>query len=179
MYRSNIQNSKLKKGVLPKKQTRDIKPAQGTIDTSGLDSSDFAESTMTQFVSGHNGRDNQVSSGRRYPAMITDDFAESTLSQHQDLATKSSQLKVPKSAKALWKMVSNNLTVPGGAYTKGQALALNRFLNDSENQAAARMLMDLRNSDTPLTGAQQSSRYRLERALAESLTYLTRVLRAA
>ena len=178
MYRSNIQNSKLRKGVLPKKQVRDVKPAQGTIDTSALGSSDFAEATMTQFVSGHNGRNNTVSTGRRYPALVTEEFAESTLTQHLDLSTTSARMTVPKAARALWKMVGNNLHVSGGRYTKNQAAVLNRFLNSSENQEAADELLSLRNSDTPLTGSKQCRRYDLERALANSLTSLTKMLRA-
>ena len=177
-YRSNIQNSKLRKGVLPTKQIRDVKPAQGTIDTSALGSTDFAEATMTQFVSGHNGRNNPVATGRRYPAMATEEFAESTLTQHLDLSSVSTRLEIPKQAKALWKMVGNNLTVTGGAYTKKQAGALNTFLRSAENQQAADELMRLRNSDTPLTGYEQSRRYDLEKALANALTYLTRMLRA-
>lgn len=178
MYRSNIQNSKLRKGVLPKKQTRDVKPAQGTIDTSALGSTDFAEATMTQFVSGHNGRNNPVATGRRYPAMVTEEFAESTLTQHLDLASTSARLDVPRAAKALWKMVGNNLTVTGGAYTKKQAAILNRFLNSGENQQAATELLMLRNSDRPLTGYEQERRYDLEKALANALTSLTRMLRS-
>ena len=175
MYRSNIQNSKLRKGVLPQKQTRDVKPAQGTIDTSALHSADFSEAA-SGFVSGRNGRD-QIASGIRYPAVDYDEFREDTMTGHWDAAT--SRMAVPRQAKDLWKLVANHLHSPGGAYTKTQAAFINKLINNKDLQESATELMALRNSDTPLTGPRQMRRYELEKVFAETLTLITRNLRVA
>ena len=175
MYRSNIENGKLKRGVLPTKQKRNVTPAQGTIDVAALHSADFSEAA-SGFVSGRNGRD-QVASGIRYPAIDSDEFREDTLTGHWDAAT--SRLTVPKEAKNLWKMVANHLHSPGGSYSKKQAAFINKLINNRDLQESATELMALRNSDTPLTGPKQMRRYELEKVFAETLTLITRNLRVA
>ena len=177
MYRSNLENSLLKRHGL-KKQTRDVKPAQGTINTDVLENhADFSESLLGSYRSGHNGRNNPVADGRRHTAASTEEFQESVLTQMWD-QTATAKLRVPKNARRLWDMVSNHCSVPGGRYTPNQAATLNRFLNDRENQDAASELYELRNSVVLPTQARRIRRMELEQALANSLTAITAALRA-
>jgi hypothetical protein len=177
-----MKNGLLKKGELPKKRItpsgKELRSAQGHIDTSALSHYDFAEDAAVEYRHGHNGHYfNGVSSMTRRMAPQTEQFAESTLCD-ECYTTHLDRVHVPKPAKDLWKLVRNHLHVPGNVYSNYQISEINRFLNDPENQEVATELVVLRDANVPLTQAQRTRRWELEKALQNTLSWLTQLLRS-
>ena len=107
MKRPEMEGGLLKRGVLPKKRStpnnKTLRSAQGSIDTSKLDTANFAEEGGTYKMGGF-GAYHYGERGDYYYTPVITDFAEEELSLSSPMFWAGS---MSPEAKSLWMMISN------------------------------------------------------------------------